>query len=286
VIHGPARIPLPGAGALELGRHPLIMGILNVNPDSFSDGGDFVVLDKALSHASEMAAEGADILDIGGESTRPGAEEVSAQTERDRVMPVLHALAESAYPLPISIDTYKAAVARDALSAGAKIVNDVHGLQRDPEIAGVAAAFGAPAVVMHWDKDRDTGKDLIAEMLRYFEVSLTIAERHGLARERLILDPGFGFAKSLKENYTLLNRLYELLELGIPLLIGTSRKSMIGRLLDNAPKERLAGTLATTTLAYTGGGQIFRVHDVRENRDALRVAEATLYGAPDAESTR
>src|SRR5690606_38520667 len=141
-IHAPARIPLPGGGALELGRHPLLMGILNVNPDSFSDGGDFIVLDKALSHASEMAEQGADILDIGGESTRPGAEEISARTELDRVLPVLDALAETAYPLPISIDTYKSTVAREALGAGAKIVNDVHGLQRDPEIAGVAAEFG------------------------------------------------------------------------------------------------------------------------------------------------
>jgi len=283
VIHKPFTIALPGGGALELGRTPLVMGILNVNPDSFSDGGDFIELEQALDHARNMAAEGADILDVGGESTRPGAEEVSAQTELDRVLPVLAALAPTGSPLPISIATYKAVVAHPALGAGAKIVNDVRGLQRDPEIAGVAADFGAPAVVMHWDTERDPGKDLIAEMLRYFEVSLTIAERQGLARDKLILDPGFGFAKSRSHNYLLLRRLSELLELGLPLLIGTSRKSMIGGLLDNAPKERLAGTLATTTLAYASGGHIFRVHDVGENRDALRVAQATLYGPPDRE---
>lgn len=267
-------------GALSLGPTPLIMGILNVTPDSFSDGGDFTALEAALAQARRMHVEGADIIDVGGESTRPGSEDVPVQVELDRVMPVLDALAEAGISAPVSIDTYKALVADQAIQAGAKIINDVWGLQRDPEIADVAAHHGVPVIAMHWDTERDTSRDLISEMKRWLSVSVDIATRAGLAQDQIVLDPGFGFAKSLSENYTLLNRLDELHDLGFPLLIGTSRKSMIGKLLDVPPKERLAGTLATTVLAYAKGGHIFRVHDIVENRDALRVAQAALYGPP------
>ena len=271
-------VPMDG-GPLKLGRDPLVMGIINVTPDSFSDGGDFSAVDAAVAHAGALAAEGADILDIGGESTRPGSEDVPVQEELDRVMPVLDALA--GIDTPISIDTYKALVADQAVQAGAKIINDVWGLQRDPEIADVAAHHGVPVIAMHWDTERDTARDIIGEMKRWLEKSIDIALRAGVAKDRIILDPGFGFAKSFAENYNLLNRLDELHALGFPLLVGTSRKRMIGNLLDVPPKERIAGTVATSVIGYLKGGHIFRVHDVRPNRDALRVAAATLYGPPN-----
>jgi dihydropteroate synthase len=225
-----------------------------------------------------MLAEGADLIDVGGESTRPGAEPVGPQQELDRVMPVLDALHEAAFPLPLSIDTSKALVADQAVQAGAMLINDVRGLQGEPEIADVAALHHVPVIAMHWDKERDRDKDLLDEIRRFFERSITIAERAGVPKNRLILDPGFGFAKSLAENYELLRRLAELHDFGYPLLVGISRKSMIGKLLDVPADQRLAGTVATSVIAYSAGAHIFRVHDVRPNRDALRVAEATLHG--------
>jgi dihydropteroate synthase len=270
-------------GPLKLGRTPLVMGILNVTPDSFSDGGDFSALDAAVAHAEELVAEGADIIDIGGESTRPGSDDVGVQDELDRVMPVLDALAARGFGAPISIDTYKALVADQAVQAGAKIINDVRGLQRDPEIADVAAHHRTPVIAMHWDTERDTALDLIDEMKRWLTKSIDIALKAGVANEAIILDPGFGFAKSFAENYELLNRFDELHALGFPLLVGTSRKRMIGNLLDVPPKERVSGTIATSVLGYIKGGHIFRVHDVRPNRDGLRVAAAALYGPPQQE---
>jgi dihydropteroate synthase len=268
----------PDGATLRLGRMPRLMGILNVTPDSFSDGGRFDAVPAALAQARQMLAEGADIIDIGGESTRPGAEEVSAADELARVLPAIAALRADGIMAPISIDTYKAEVAERAIAAGATIINDVYGLQREPEVAAVAAAAGAPLVLMHWDKARDTGRDVMAELARYFEVTLDIADKAGVMRDRIVLDPGFGFAKSLSENYEILRRLPELVALGFPVLVGTSRKSMIGKLLDVQADERLAGTVATSVLGYIAGAHIFRVHDVRPNRDALRVAEAALYG--------
>lgn len=256
------------------------MGILNITPDSFSDGGQHSGVDAALAQARLMLAEGSDILDIGGESTRPGAEPVGAQAELDRVLPVLDALNAAGIAAPRSIDTYKAVVADQAVQAGAAIINDVHGFQREPEIADVAALYGLPAIAMHWDEARNRDKDVIGEMIRFFENSLKIADNAGLSRTQIVLDPGFGFAKTLAENYEILRRLPELLALGYPVLTGTSRKSMIGRLLDVPAHERVNGTLATTVIAYSAGAHIFRVHDVRANRDALRVAAATLYGPP------
>jgi dihydropteroate synthase len=282
VTHLAYDVPMAG-GPLKLGRDPLVMGILNVTPDSFSDGGDFSALDAAIDHAEQFVGEGADIIDIGGESTRPGSDEVGVQDELDRVMPVLDALAERGLNTPISIDTYKALVADQAVQAGAKIINDVWGLQRDPEIADVAAQHRTPIIAMHWDTERDTARDLIDEITRWLTLSIEIALKAGVAKEAIILDPGFGFAKSFAENYELLNRLDELHALGFPLLVGTSRKRMIGNLLDVPPKERVPGTIATSVLGYLKGGHVFRVHDVRANRDALRVAAATLYGPPQQE---
>ncbi len=267
-------------GPLNLGRTPCVMGILNVTPDSFSDGGDFNATSSAVAHAKEMAEDGADIIDIGGESTRPGSEKVGVQAELDRVMPVLDALAEVEFSQPLSIDTYKALVADQAVQAGAKIINDVCGFQRDPEIADVAAHHDVPVIAMHWDTERDTSRDIVDEIKRWLGRSIDIAVKGGVRQDRIILDPGFGFAKDMAENYALLNRLDELHALGCPLLVGTSRKRMIGNLLNVEPKERATGTAATSVLGYTKGAHIFRVHDVRANRDALRVAAATLYGPP------
>ncbi len=274
----------PAGATLRLGRRARLMGILNVTPDSFSDGGRFDAVPAALGQARRMLAEGADIIDIGGESTRPGAAEVSAADELARVLPAIAALRADGIVAPISIDTYKAEVAEQAIAAGATIINDVHGLQREPELAAVAASHGVPLVVMHWDKARDASRGVMAEMARYFEVTLRIADEAGVARSGIVLDPGFGFAKSLSENYEILRRLPELVALGFPVLVGTSRKSMIGRLLDVPADERLAGTVATSVLGYTAGAHLFRVHDIRPNRDALRVAEAALYGPEDQDS--
>jgi dihydropteroate synthase len=278
-LHRTFEIPC-SSGALVLGRHPLVMGIINVTPDSFSDGGDNFTLVSAIEAARVMVTEGADILDVGGESTRPGGEPVSVREELDRVMPVIDALVASKLGVPISIDTRKALVADQAVQAGASIINDVEGALHDPEIADVAALHKTPFIAMHWDRDRNASTDMIAEMRRRFDMSLDVLRRSGVPDEQIVLDPGFGFRKSFEENYILLNRLAELNGFGFPLLIGTSRKSMFGRLLDVPPKERVSATLSSNVIAYLAGGHIFRVHDVRENREALAVAEATLYGAP------
>lgn len=260
--------------------YPAVMGVLNITPDSFSDGGQFIAPQSALAQARRMIAEGADIIDIGGESTRPGSEPVGVQQELDRVMPVIQALIAAGITTPISVDTYKPLVADQAIQAGAAIINDVHGLQGAPEMADIAALHGAPVIVMHWQKDRNGSVPLLDDMAVYFERTLVLAERAGLSRDRLILDPGFGFGKSLAENYRLLTRNLPASLQHFPVLIGTSRKSMIGRLLDIPADQRLAGTIATNVIGYLNGGHIFRVHDVRANRDALRVAQATLYGPP------
>ena len=276
-MHTTHSIALPNRPPLLLGQTPLVMGILNVTPDSFSDGGQHNLVASALAHAHQMIAEGADIIDIGGESTRPGSQPVGVQEELDRVLPVIDALIAAGITTPISVDTYKPLVADQAIQAGATIINDVHGLQGAPEMADVAALYSAPVIAMHWEKDRDTDVPLTESMRRYFDRTIARAEQAGISQ--LILDPGFGFGKTLRENYELLRDFSQICG-NHPVLIGTSRKSMIGKLLDNQPSERLAGTLATTVLGYSNGGHIFRVHDVRANRDALRVAQATLYGPP------
>ena len=279
-MHTTHIVPLPHRPALELGPRPLVMGILNVTPDSFSDGGQHEGLDQAVAHARAMLDEGADIIDIGGESTRPGAETVPVQEELDRVIPVIDALRAAGIAAPISIDTYKPLVADQAIQAGADIINDVLGLQGPPEMAEVAALYGAPVIAMHWDRSWDAQTPAMPAMIAHFARTLAIADAAGLGRSQLILDPGFGFSKSLAQNYEILRRLPELVD-AYPahgVLVGTSRKSMIGKLLNNEPGQRLPGTIATTVQGYERGGHIFRVHDVAANRDALRVAQATLYG--------
>lgn len=279
-MHTTHIVSLPRRPALELGPRPLIMGILNVTPDSFSDGGLHNDLEQAVAYARAMLEQGVDIIDIGGESTRPGSETVAVQEELDRVIPVIDALRNAGITAPISIDTYKPLVADQAIQAGADIINDVYGLQGPPEMAEVAALYGAPVVAMHWDKTWDAQTLPLPAMINYFAKTLAIADAAGLSRTQLILDPGFGFSKTLPQNYQILRLLPELVA-AYPdhaLLVGTSRKSMIGKLLDNQPDERLPGTIATTVQGYERGGHIFRVHDVAANRDALRVAQATLYG--------
>ena len=283
-MHRSHLVPLPGRAPLLLGATASIMGILNVTPDSFSDGGQYNLVEAAVRHAQAMVADGADIIDIGGESTRPGAPAVSTQEELDRVMPVLDALRLVGISVPISIDTYKPLIADQAIQAGAVIINDVYGLQGDPDMAAVAALYNVPVIAMHWDKSRDKASPLLEEMSRYWERTLALAETAGLGADRLILDPGFGFGKTLAENYQLLGELRAAARVPngteFPILVGTSRKSMIGRVLNNTASERLAGTLASNVLAYSSGAHIFRVHDVRAHRDALRVAQAALYGPP------
>jgi dihydropteroate synthase len=283
-MHTSHTIPLPDRAPLILGQTPLVMGILNVTPDSFSDGGQHNLIDNAVAHARLMISEGADIIDIGGESTRPGSSPVGVQEELDRVMPVIDALVAAGIDAPISIDTYKPLVADQAIQAGAAIINDVHGLQGAPEMAEVAALHKVPVIAMHWQKDRDRTTPLLDDIARYFHATIARAEQAGISHDRLILDPGFGFGKTLAENYAVLQQLAGIGQAfsqhAFPLLVGTSRKSMIGKLLDNQPEERLAGTIATNVIGYINGGHIFRVHDVRAVSDALRVAQATLYGPP------
>ncbi|MEJ1160842.1 dihydropteroate synthase [Prosthecomicrobium sp. N25] len=251
------------------------MGILNVTPDSFSDGGLFFDAAVAVAHAHELVAEGADILDIGGESTRPGHTAISAEDEIARVLPVLRAVAPQV-SVPISIDTYKAATARAALAAGAKIVNDVWGLQRDPEIARVAAGFGAPVIAMHNRTEVDGTLDIVADIKAFFDRTLAIARAAGIPDSQVVLDPGIGFGKTFEQNLEALRRLPELKALGFPLLVGTSRKSLIGKLLDRTPRERINGTLASNVVSIVNGADIIRVHDVLAHKEAARVADAIL----------
>lgn len=281
-MHATLNLPLSGKPPLTLGRRGVVMGILNVTPDSFSDGGRHADPAAALAQAQKLVAEGADILDIGGESTRPGAEPVGVQEELDRVLPVIETIRAAGIVLPISIDTMKPLVADQAIQAGADIVNDVRGLQGDPHMAEICALHDVPVVAMHWDAGWTPETDPIPAMRSYFTRTRTLAAQAGLSPDRLILDPGFGFAKTLEQNYRILRQLYEIMDddTRFPILVGTSRKSMLGRLTGKPPQERVFATVATTALGYMRGGHIFRVHDVAATRDALLVAEATLYGPP------
>ena len=254
---------------------PLIMGIINVTPDSFSDGGEHLSEKNARSHAIQLASEGAHILDIGGESTRPGAELVAEVEELQRVVPAIKAIKDEGLPCAISIDTYKAKVAAAALEAGADIVNDVWGLQREPDIAKAAANHQAPVIINHWEKTTETDVALLDQMKRFFDRSIEIALSAGLSEDKIILDPGIGFGKSVEDNLDILSQLDVLTEWGFPVLIGTSRKRFIGALTgQEAPKDRLHGTVASNVIALMKGASIFRVHDVAAHKDALLVAQA------------
>jgi len=267
--------------SLPYGDRTLVMGVLNVTPDSFSDGGQFSSLNDALAHAEQMINEGADIIDIGGESTRPGSHFVSEEEELCRVIPVIERLAN--LPVPISIDTTKAAVARVALQAGAEIVNDISGLRFEPAIAGVAAEAGAGLVLMH---SRGTPKDMqqispmenaVNEVMAGLQDSVALAEGRGVARGNIAIDPGIGFGKTLEQNLELIARLDQLAHqfADMPVLIGTSRKSFLGKLLNGAPAaERLHGTTASIVAAVLHGADIVRVHDVKSAVEALKITDA------------
>jgi len=256
------------------GSRTYVMGVLNITLDSFSGDGLGYDVDAAVAQGRRFAEEGADILDVGGESTRPGFDEVTADEEIGRVLPVIERL-HTVVDLPISIDTTKASVAQAALAAGAHLLNDVSGLRQDPEMAAVAARFAVPAVIMHNQWGRHF-TDVIADVRSGLEASISLAAAAGIPRERLIIDPGFGFGWTPEQNLEMLRRLGELRDMGLPLLVGTSRKSTIGAVLDLPVEERLLGTAATVAIAVAHGADIVRVHDVKEMVQVCRMADAVL----------
>ncbi|PSW08831.1 dihydropteroate synthase [Photobacterium rosenbergii] len=264
---------------LDLSR-PHTMGILNVTPDSFSDGGRFNQMDAALRHAEEMLAAGTSILDIGGESTRPGADEVSLEQELDRVVPVIEALRQR-FDCWISIDTSKAKVMTEAVNAGADLINDVRALQ-EPGALQAAAGAGVPICIMHMQgqprtmQHQPSYQDVIADVGDFLAERITACEQVGIAREQLLLDPGYGFGKTLEHNYQLLAHLDDFHRFGLPLLVGMSRKSMVFKLLNKQPADCMAGSLACAAIAAMKGAQIIRVHDAKETVDVLKVCEMTL----------
>jgi len=268
-----------GSREFSWGERTYLMGVLNVTPDSFSGDGTGDDVEAALQHALRMRDDGADFIDVGGESTRPGSEEVPAEEEMRRVLPVIERLA-AGIEVPISIDTYKATVARAALEAGASLVNDVHGFRREPETARVAAEHGVPAVAMHNQRGRPF-RDTIGDIAEGLLESLRIAREQGLAEEQVIVDPGFNFGWTEEQALEMLRRLRELQVVGRPLLIGTSRKSTIGKVLGDLPvEERVEGTAATVAIAIANGADIVRVHDVKEMARVARMADAIVRGWP------
>ncbi|MGO8671736.1 MAG: dihydropteroate synthase [Capsulimonadaceae bacterium] len=282
-----ARLLLP-----DLGRRTLIMGVLNVTPDSFSDGGLYATVDAAVEHGRRMVADGADILDIGGESTRPATfrdnQPLPAPEECARVVPVIAALAGEFPYIPISVDTYKAAVAEAALDAGASIVNDISGLMYDPEMAPLAAARRCPVVVMHLlGRPRDIPsspvyEDVIGTLIEHFARQVAVAHAAGVDPSQILLDPGIGFGKTTEHNVTILRRLPELAAIGYPLVVGPSRKRFIGAILDLPdPNDRVEGTAAAVALSIAGGASIVRVHDIRPMSRVVRVSDAIVRGWRD-----
>ncbi|HET9994696.1 MAG TPA: dihydropteroate synthase [Candidatus Acidoferrum sp.] len=276
------RLKLPG-GALVLGERTLVMGVLNVTPDSFSDGGRFLEPETAIEHAFAMERGGADLLDIGGESTRPGSTETPASHELDRILPVLEAL-RGRLKIPVSVDTRRATVAELALRAGAQIINDVSGLKSEPRVAEVAAHSGVPLILMHIRGEPRTmqngpfARDVMKDVTRGLRVSVAVARKAGVAKSQIILDPGIGFGKSYAQNYEVLQKLPQLAKLGYPLLVGSSRKGFLGATLarDGKPapaEERTWGTAATVTASILNGAHIVRVHDVAEMMQVARVAD-------------
>jgi dihydropteroate synthase len=274
-----------GGRVLPTASRCLVMGVVNVTPDSFADGGRHLERRAAVAHGLALAAEGADLLDVGGESTRPGATDVDEAVELDRVLPVIEELA-AATDVPVSVDTRKAAVARAALAAGAAIVNDVSAGRDDPDLLGVAAEAGAPLVLMHMQgtpatmQDNPHYDDVLVEVEAFLQERCAAAEAAGVAPDALVVDPGIGFGKRDEHNYALLGGLARLTRLGHPLLVGTSRKGFIGRALDLPVEERLEGTAATVVWAVERGARIVRVHDVAPMIRTVRMTEALLAGAP------
>lgn len=266
-----------GKKEFDVKNHTYVMGILNVTPDSFSDGGKFAGLDAALYHAEEMIRDGAAVIDVGGESTRPGYTRISDEEETERVIPVIRALRER-FDAPISVDTYKSAVAAAAVCAGADLVNDIWGLKYDARMAEVIAKSGAACCLMHNRDNTDYG-DFMEDVKSGLAESAAIAERAGIPGDKIIVDPGVGFAKDYGQNLEAIRRVGELRELGYPVLLGTSRKSVIGLTLSLPAEQRVEGTLATTVIGVMQGCGFVRVHDVLENVRAIAMTEAVLYGA-------
>jgi dihydropteroate synthase len=270
---------------MDLGAGPVVMGVVNVTPDSFSDGGLYLDVDAAVAHGNELAAEGAAILDVGGESTRPGAAEVPEGDELERVIPVVERLSQaSGTEAPrVSIDTRKARVAEQALQAGARIVNDVSAFRHAPEIAGVVASAGAHCCLMHMLGEPRTMQkdprydDVVSDVRAFLEERVAFAVAEGVAEDRIWVDPGIGFGKTVDHNLELLRRLEEIVAIGRPVVVGTSRKSFLGKLTGGRDEQhRLPGTIATNVIAWERGARVFRVHDVAPAVDALRVAAATV----------
>ncbi|WP_364154649.1 dihydropteroate synthase [Paenibacillus sp. LPE1-1-1.1] len=266
-----------GSGTkLELGDRTLIMGILNATPDSFSDGGRYTNVEAAVAHAISMVEDGADILDIGGESTRPGFEPVSAEEELRRILPVIRAVRQALPHIPLSIDTYKAETARQALEAGAHIINDIWGLKGDPNMAAVVAEYRCPVIINHNRHARDYN-DLVPDVLADLQGSVSLAHAAGIEEDQIWLDPGIGFAKTHEDNLEMLGRLSELSALGYPVLLGTSRKRFIKQTLNLPVDELVEGTAATVVLGIAYGCQVMRVHDVKAIKRAALMADAIVY---------
>lgn len=263
-----------GNYTLDYTNKTLVMGILNTTPDSFSDGGNYNEVDRAVQHAIEMVEHGADIIDIGGESTRPGSGRVSLEEELRRVIPIIEAVT-SKVNVPISIDTYKAEVAKQALEAGAHIINDVWGAKEDPEMARIAAEYDVPIILMH-NHHNPNYQSFIRDVFNHLYESIFIAKSAGVKDNKIILDPGIGFIKNLSQNLEMMRNLDKLVSLGYPVLLGTSRKSMIGAVLDLPVHERLEGTVATVCFGVQQGCQIVRVHDVKEISRTTRMMDALM----------
>jgi dihydropteroate synthase len=271
----PRRLLRCGEYTLEIGARTLMMGILNITPDSFSDGGRWADLDLAVAHAREMVKAGADVIDIGGESTRPGHEPVSAEEEMQRVIPVIERLARDVR-VPISIDTYKSQVAAAAIRAGAHIVNDIWGFKADPEMARVCAELDCPVILMHNNETPLPDEDVVAGTVRQLRECIDLAHAAGVRDENIWLDPGIGFAKTQQGNLLVMRHMEEVTKLGYPVLLGTSRKSMIGHALNLPVDQRVEGTAATVTLGIAKGVEMVRVHDVKEMVRVARMTDAMV----------
>lgn len=258
----------------EIGNHTYVMGILNVTPDSFSDGGKYNHSDAALFRVEEMIKEGADIIDVGGESTRPGYEQISAEEETERVVPVIERIKRH-FDVPVSLDTYKVDVAEAGIAVGADLINDIWGLKGDERMAGVIANSGMPCCIMHNRKEA-VYQNFILDVLADLKESLELAKNAGIHQDKIILDPGIGFAKSYEQNLLLLQQIEVLNSLGYPVLLGTSRKSVIGITLDLPVEQRINGTVATTVMGVMKGCSFVRVHDIKENVQAIKMTEAIL----------
>lgn len=274
-----------------MSRRTAVMGIVNVTPDSFADGGRYLDSEKAIAHGIALASQGADIVDVGGESTRPGARPVSAAEEMGRVLPVIRGLRRT-LSIPISIDTTKADVARAAVDEGADMVNDISALRFDPAMAPLVAAAKLPVVLMHMlgtprtMQQSPRYQDVVEEVKEFLRRRIRFALEAGVSAERIIIDPGIGFGKNLDHNLALLRGLPSLASLGQPLLVGPSRKTFVGKLLDAGPEDRLEGSLAAAVAAVLAGANIIRTHDVKESRRAIRIADALRYGEPESREAK